>query len=126
MQRPVQQQEWLNARRSGGDPHRGECRAPLSHPDRQHAGKGDFHALAVVVRAVAGRREREGVLGFARVEGEAGGDPGVVAEGSTVTVTVTLAPALDRAVVIPLETQGYDGATPGDPETRAADLGPGP
>ena len=37
-----------------------------------------------------------------------------VAEGSTVTVTVTLAPALDRAVVIPLETQEYDGATPGD------------
>ena len=37
-----------------------------------------------------------------------------VAEGSTVTVTVTLAPALDRAVVITLETEEYDGATPGD------------
>ena len=37
-----------------------------------------------------------------------------VAEGSTVTVTVTLAPALDRAVVIPLVTEEYDGATPGD------------
>ena len=37
-----------------------------------------------------------------------------VAEGSTVTVTVSLAPAHDRAVVISLETKEYDGATPGD------------
>ena len=37
-----------------------------------------------------------------------------VTEGSMVTVTVTLAPALDRAVVIPLNTSERDGATPGD------------